>query len=602
LAEVGDTPAHMVGYFSYLFTFPSRASMIRIIVVLSVLGGGLSSLIGLEGSRLITGFIYGALGIALPLLASDLFVIPLYREDKFMNPRRFTILTYVTSIVYASVLLISSLLAWRTQRPDLVLRGSVMATAMTASIRYLSIRVFFTGSLPRVIFSSFLQPALCFATALYILPSTGSNVTILGLITVTIMVGGVQLLLIAMDRWDDEPAWLRLITLFRAFILAWADDINEPLEEQITRMGETRTLTVDSLTFSGKPGGCDVAFVIPYIHPGPFRRVGSSTLPSKLVDKLKHQRGCEALVAHGISTHELDMTSSEEADRVADEVTTNVAGSTNIRFASPLMWSESGGARASCQIFGDTAFITLSLSPLSYDDLPEGLRERIAVAAREVEITAVVVDSHHSIDLERGLEDRDDEGLFQAAVDALKKAAVPPRAPFSVGFSRIIPEEWGLDEGMGPCGIAAITVGLETGQTSAYLVVDGNNMVPGLRERVVEAVRATGVDECEVLTSDTHMVTAIGSTTKGYYPVGARMDEKALIGYTVKVTEEAVSKLRKSSVHYSRTSVPGITVLGSTGLETLRNVLESGFHLFKSMGLRIFSTALLVGIVILYLF
>jgi putative membrane protein len=602
LAEGVDTPAHMVGYFSYLFTFPSRASMTRIIAVLSVLGGGLSSLIGLEGSKLITGLIYGALGLALPLLASDFFVIPLYREDEFMNPRRFTILTYATSIVYTTVLLLSSLLAWRTQRPDLVLRGSIMATAMTALIRYISIRVFITGSLPRVILASFLQPALCFATALYILPSSGSNVTLLGLITVAVMVGGVQLLLMAMDRWDGEPAWLRLITLFRAFVLAWAEDINEPLEEQITRMGETRTLTVDSLMFSGESGECDVALVIPYIHPGPFRRVGSSTLPSKLVDKLKHQLGCEALVAHGISTHELDMTSSEEADRVADEVTTNVADSTGIGFVSPLMWSESGGARASCQIFGDVALITLSLSPLSYDDLPEGLRERIAEAASEVKITAIVVDSHHSIDLERGLDDRDDEGLFQAAVDALKKAAVPPRASFSVGFSRIVPEEWGLDDGMGPCGIAAIAVGLETGQTSIYLVVDGNNMVPGLRERVVEAVRAIGVDECEVLTSDTHMVTAIGSTTKGYYPVGARMEEKEFIGYTVKVAEGAVSKIRKSSVHHSRTSVPGMTVLGSAGLETLRNVLESGFHLFSSMGLRIIPTTLLIGIVILYLF
>jgi len=246
------------------------------------------------------------------------------------------------------------------------------------------------------------------------------------------------------------------------------------------------------------------------------------------------------------------------------------------------------------------ALVTLSLSPKSYDDLPDELLNKITEVAGGMGLKAVVVDSHHSISLDGGLEEYDPENLCQAAKEALKLAQGMPKSPFGVGTARVVPDEWGLDEGMGPTGIAALAVRLAS-QTSAYVVIDGNNMVSGFRDEIIEAVRSVGPDEAEVMTSDTHLVNAIGKTTKGYFPIGERTERRRLTDYTVEAVNGAISRLDRAVAMHARTTVSGLTVLGSNGLETLGQVLKSGFGLFKKAGLTIMSASILFAIAVLYL-
>ena len=191
--------------------------------------------------------------------------------------------------------------------------------------------------------------------------------------------------------------------------------------------------------------------------------------------------GCETLVAHGISTHERDITNSDDNEVVAKAVLSNLSYSSESTFASPLLWGESCGAQASCQLFGDVALITLSLSPKNYDDLPDELAERIIKTAMEMGLTAVVVDSHHSFTFNTELDEYDADTIYQAATEALRRSRKIPQSGYAVGAASVIPREWGLDEGMGPCGIAALAVRIENGQTSAYIVVDGNNMLDRIK-------------------------------------------------------------------------------------------------------------------------
>jgi len=596
-----DTTERMAGYYDYLFTFPSRGAMVSAVIVLSTLTGILSYAIGWGVRGDIRVLVWCTLGLSAPILLSDLLVLPLFRDEKFLNPRRFTILTYASAIVYSTVVSLSSVFSVPTRNPGLILRGVMLAVAVNAALRYLNIRVFTTELNVKTIIASFTQPALCFGTASAFLSFTGTGIPVLGLLAVTVSVGGIQLLLMVLDGWEDDHQGLRLIPLFRAFILAWAEDVNEPLEKEITRLGEARDLAVDSLVFEDGAGGYSAALIVPYIHPGPFRNVGSSGLPVVLAEKIGEKLGCEALVAHGVSTHEADLTFRDDNDKIERAVASNLFSAESTARASPMVWATRDGAQASCQLFGDVALITLSLSPKSYDDLPDEVRNRIMESARGMGVTAAVVDSHHSIDLESGLEDYDPDTLHEAAIEALSHALKMPQYPFAVGAARVIPEEWGLDEGVGPCGIAALALRLEGGQTSAYVVVDGNNMVSGLRERIAGAVRDIGLDEAEVMTSDIHLVNAIGKSLRGYHPIGEKTDEERLTKYIVEAVENAVSRLRKSNMAHVRTVIPGLTVLGSKGLGILGDVLESGFDLFKMAGLTIMSTALLLAFAILFL-
>jgi len=600
LWEVRDASERMVSYYSYLFTFPSRGVMIAAIATISTCGCALAFTLAWGAASAVRGILYGILGLTAPLLVSDALSAPLFRDDVFLTPRRFTIISYASSIVYVGVILLTSLSLALTGRSDLLARGVMLGVAINIFMRQLSIQVLSSQGLGRNIVATFIQPVFCFAAGVVLL-TPGLRILVLGSIGAVIMVGGVQLLLWVMGRWEGAHRGLRLMPLFRAFILAWTEELNEPLEEQITRVGEARDLCVDSLIYGNASGGCMAALITPYIHPGPFRNVGSSALPNVLTARIGEKLGCEVLVPHGVSTHEQDLTRSDEAERVAEDVAANLCVGGGFDLASPFIIVETHGAQASCQMFGDVALITLTLSPKSYDDLPEELGERIMEAALAMGVTAVVVDSHNSILHRNELNDSDVDDLFQAAVEAIRSAKKAPRYTFSVGAARVIPGEWGLDDGMGPGGVAALAIRLKNRQTAIYIIVDGNNMTSGLRERIIDALKSSGIDEAEVLTSDTHLVNAIGATTRGYYPIGERIDDEGLIGYVVEATEAAVSRLGKCRASHTRTVVPGLTVLGAGGLELLGDVLESAFSLFKRTALAVTPASLLLAAAVVFL-
>ena len=596
-----DASNRMISYYSYLFTFPSRGAMIAIIMALSTVGCSLAFTLAWGLAYAVRGLLYGLLGLTAPLLVSDALVKPLFGDDVFLTPRRFTILSYASCIMYVALISLSSLAVALTGLADLLARGIMFAVAVNASLRHITIHVFSTQRLRENLVAAFIQPALCFATGVILLPIVGPHIPIQGFCGIVITVGGAQLILSVMGRWKDAPRGLRPIPLFRAFILAWAEEMNKPLEDQITLVGSTQDLSIDALTFSDSVGECIAALIVPYIHPGPFRNVGSSALPNLLTSRIRNKLGCEVLVPHGVSTHERDLTRSCDVERVADALASNLRVGGAFELASPLIWIDRHGAQVSCQMFGDVALLTLTLSPKSYDDLPEELGDKIMKAAAAMGVTVVVIDSHNSIQEEDDLNESDVENLFHAATEAVRYAKAAPRYAFSVSAARVIPREWSLDDGMGPDGVAAFTVRLKNGHTCVYAVVDGNNMRSGLRDRIIDALKSHGVDEAEVLTSDTHLVNAIGATSRGYHPIGERIDGQKITVYLVEAVEAALSKMERCFATHTRTVVSGLTVLGEAGLNLLSNVLESAFGLFKRTAVVVTSASLLLAFAVIFL-
>ena len=66
--------------------------------------------------------------------------------------------------------------------------------------------------------------------------------------------------------------------------------------------------------------------------------------------------------------------------------------------ASPLVRVKEGIATASCQIFGDTAFLSFSLAPKTTEDLPQELGRIVAEEAKKYGLkNAVVVNTHNCL-------------------------------------------------------------------------------------------------------------------------------------------------------------------------------------------------------------
>ena len=68
-------------------------------------------------------------------------------------------------------------------------------------------------------------------------------------------------------------------------MLNWVAALNEPLEELFEKTGENADIEVNFLKFdASKP---KAAIIVPLVHPGPFKNIGSSLLPSLLKQRFR---------------------------------------------------------------------------------------------------------------------------------------------------------------------------------------------------------------------------------------------------------------------------------------------------------------------------
>ena len=118
------------------------------------------------------------------------------------------------------------------------------------------------------------------------------------------------LLLSSIDRLGKKVYSLPALPLFRAFLLNWVADQNEPLEKHLEEMGEDADISVTLLKFdASKP---KAAIIVPQVHPGPFKNIGSSLLAFAYEERIEKEFGCDACVPLGILGHELDLASQAQ--------------------------------------------------------------------------------------------------------------------------------------------------------------------------------------------------------------------------------------------------------------------------------------------------
>jgi putative membrane protein len=261
--------------------------------------------------------------------------------------------------------------------------------------------------------------------------------------------------------------------------------------------------------------------------------------------------------------------------------------------ASPFVKVTNGLATACCQVFGKFALISFTLAPKTIEDLPEevGIFVRDEAKRQGLDLCAVV-NAHNSINGEAEME-RSMDSLKNVAHQCLKEAVSLGQLPFEVGAATVLPKEFSLEDGMGAGGITVIVVKSDV-QKSAYVVIDGNNMISGLREEILESLIALGIDNGEVFTTDTHSVSALILGKQGYHPVGEAMDRRKLVDYIKNLTLKAITNLQPAEASCQSITVADVTVLGGKQLETLCLLIDKGLQTAKRIVVPVFLTAGLV--------
>jgi len=388
-------------------------------------------------------------------------------------------------------------------------------------------------------------------------------------------------------------------SVLKAFLANWMEYLNAPLEKLFETFGRERDIDFSILAFKGKEK-IECLFVVSSFHPGPFRNVGSSFLPFIIKDALEKKVNCIVAVPHGLFGHEFDLSSQLQNRKVLKSISDSFHFRNMEYEATPCVSSSKDVASVSCQKFGNCAILILTLAPETTEDFPKELGDFIVEEASRCGLGhVVIINAHNSIN-----------GPFnvQTAMKPLKAVihevlwdtSKLQTSTFEVGGAKAIPGEYTLEDGMGPGGISVLVIRVGR-QTCAYITIDGNNMITGLREKILDSLRELNVDTGEVLTTDTHSVNAVVMTRRGYHPIGEVIPHEKLIKHIKSVTREALNRLTPSSFSWRVGKAQGVNVIGEKQIEELSLLADKALQKAKKKVVPLFTFAGVILIVTLAL-
>jgi len=588
-----------VKHYSSLFMIPSYKKVL-LLLALTCIGGGLFSTVILfpfpEGvaNGLLLGFSLFFVNLIIDYAVSMLIL----RQDPIYGLRRTAALSLFSWGLWFSFIFVGATVA-TSFGLSWWIRLSLLGFSAVIILRLIVLFSTSSKGYKRVLAASLLQPFSCVIPFLvFWIRNECPIASIIFFFTFSLLVSLISSLtfISILNRVGTQTLGVPSLPLFKAFLLNWITDLNVPLEEFLEKLGENQDVEVSLIKFSSsKP---KAVIVVPSVHPGPFKNIGSSLLPSMLKTALEKELHCAVCVPHGLLGHEFDLASQVQNRKIIEGIIKSADFEVSEEKATPFVNVSDGLATACCQIFGNFAFLSFTLAPKTTEDLPQELGLFVRQEAERHRLTCcVVVNAHNSIDGTTNMQEALG-ALKTVAVTCLEKAVSLKRLPFEVGAATVIPKEFGLKEGMGPGGITVVVVKVG-GQKTAYVVIDGNNMVSGLRENILSILHSIGIDEGEVFTTDTHSVNAVILNNRGYHPVGEAIDHENLIGYIKRATFAALSDLENVKAACRSITIPDIKVIGEKQLETLCLLIDKTLQKAKKVAVPIFATSGLLLMLIL---
>jgi len=593
---------NVVKRYSSLFKLPSYRSVLLLLASLCLVAG---VLFATAFYSMPEGLVVGAaLGFSLFLvtLAFDRAISTLVMgQDLIYNSRRTSALSVFCWVIWVFLISIGFVLSmffgklWQ-------IRLCLLGFSATLILRLIVFTSTSFKKYARLWAASVLQPLPCAILFSTFGPVTGYLQAFL-FIVLSLLAGSLSSSLFTslLQRSGEQSLGIPSLGLFKAFLLNWIVDLNLPFEESLEALGKEQDIQISMIRFDDP--NPKAIIVVPSVHPGPFKNIGSSLLPSILKFSLEKELNCVACVPHGLLGHEFDLASQFQNHKLVQRIVESSHledSETSDAGATPCVRVSDGLATACCQIFNKCALLSLTLAPKTTEDLPHELGTFVQKEAERNGLTScAIVNAHNSID-GTVTEEQALGSLRRVASECLERAASLRRLPFTIGASTVFPKEFSLEDGFGPGGITVIFVKVRE-QKTAYVVIDGNNMVSGLRERILTALRNLGIDDGEVYTTDTHAVNAVVMTRRGYHPIGELVDDERLIEYVKAASHEAMSSQARAKAVCLNMTVPGIKVIGEKKLETLCLLIETTIGKAKKAVVPIFAaTGLLLMTFLLY--
>jgi putative membrane protein len=466
-------------------------------------------------------------------------------------------LTAAIGLVISLFISLSPILLFRFSFPLFF----AVSLAFVFAFRMLLLAAVVNFRLSRVVVPALLHSGLAVAGAAPFLGLEFLQISILLHISFAI---GVYVFIIVIERPMKANFKVGPLELANAF-LAHLSEGSRKLDDFFRSIGESVVVPQVSLVIQRK-GKEDIFISVPNVHPGPLGEIGGSNLPKILHGML----GSASMVFHGSASHDFNPVDEGEVKKVGDAVLQ----------ARPLSCENTGctrSARYRCgsvdvlvQAFGDTVLVMATRSPLVTEDLEFSLGFAIMKSGEKYFRHVAFVDTHNCMDaMADGVHSGTELAMeyLGATETACAATAQKEQVRFMAGYAcRTLP--FSRQEGFGDLGVQVLVVNAD-GQKTAYVLFDGNNMQTGVRDEIRKRLLSL-VDECEVATTDTHVV----NTVSGRNQVGLRVSVDAFYPLVEEAVREAVANAAPANTAGATAWCHGIVVFGSQRVSQIASTIN----------------------------
>ena len=518
----------IMGLSKYIVTLPGSTFSVASMVFLSfVLGCIVSALQPSSNYSLLYSIVYGGaagfLIFGLTSIMSGAVTQPMINalEGRHMKMKQSMFLSLLSMLIVGFVYLVGSLISSfsiYSYTIDALVYGCVIIFAIRILVLWGTSNISFFKSLP----AAATQPTLIISMVIVIvsLSSITTNIGYFSILALLIKIFIASLILVVaiysfviiiespMKR-NLGVGGLELLSLF----LAHVTEGSTALEGLFEDMGEPIDTIIGITAFKGKDG-LKAIFLSPSVHPGPVGNIGGGNMPTQLANKFE----TFTMVSHGPSTHDFNPVSAKEIVKIEKVVKNSLQNIKYSNNASKFFRVQSGNAKLGVQYFENNVVLLATLAPIGFDDMDFGVGlALINLAKSKTGVDNVIlVECHNAFKGDGGRILPGNKEVFELmdAVELLKK---PENLKgVKVGCASDPMEDVTKEEGVGESGVKVMIVEVDN-QKTGYILLDSNNMVIGYRERIIGLVKELGLDEAEVMTSDTHFVNALSG---GHNPVG----------------------------------------------------------------------------------
>jgi len=587
----GDVREKAISKYSSLFTLPSKRKCYVLLWIQCMFSGIFTFTLNAPSIRGLTlGFIFGVCLFLVTYIGNHATCRWITRGDSLLNIRRVTFLSFTSNIILTVFIIIDIAISRIYGLESVPFKASSFGIFCSLPIRILAFKALSFISPWRVYASSLLQPIMFLGVFLIpnLLPLRWEwKIPFEIAISMLLAILATNLLIKILNKVGIERIGIPSVVLARAFFANWMEGISKPIEEIFERLSIKSNVKVSMLAFKSS-NRIKAIMAIPEIHPGPFKNVGSSYIPSMIKEALEDKFGCVVSVLHGISGHELDLASQSENLKVIKAILEAEFKDFKCEVSHFTRLCR-GGVTVNCQVFGGFPLIIVTLSPNTMDDLPIELREAIVCEAKKFGFkSALPVDAHNSLNGSFDAE-KVKQPILDVIRSALKELSSAPTSRFKIGAASVIPSEFSIEDGMGPGGISVIVVDVE-GCRTAYIAIDGNNMVSGLREKILSEIKDLGIDYGEVMTTDTHAVNAVVLSSRGYHPIGEVISHERLMRHIRGCIKRAIKDLEPAEVSVCEIEIPSVKIIGEEQIDNLCLVTNETLERMKKDSFVIFPT------------